>query len=356
MKNNIDDINEKLNKINEFKKEINIMEVCGTHTMAIGRYGLRNLINENINLISGPGCPVCVTPDIYIDYIYNLSLNEEIIIATYGDMIRVPGSVPKFSLEKAKAEGAQVKIVYSSIDALRIAQQNSDKKVVFLGIGFETTTPATAIAVKEAEKRGLNNFYILSMHKLVEPAMRRLLEDKSIKIEGFICPGHVAAIIGVKGFEFLNQYRCPGAITGFEALEVVNGIYEIINSIKRNEYGVKNTYTRLIKSEGNLVGKELIHEVFDVVDDYWRGLDKIEESRLKLKNKYSRFDIEKLVPISGIYFKDRKNGCCCGDVLKGKIRPNQCGLFGSICTPENPVGPCMVSSEGSCAAWLKYRV
>jgi hydrogenase expression/formation protein HypD len=356
MKNNIDIIKEKLNEINKFKREVNIMEVCGTHTMAIGRYGFRNLINENINLVSGPGCPVCVTPNMYIDYIYDLSLSEEIIIATYGDMIRVPGSIPEFSLEKAKAKGAQVKIVYSSIDALKIAQQNLDKKVVFLGIGFETTTPATAIAVKEAEKRGLDNFYILSMHKLVEPVMRSLLRDKSIKIEGFICPGHVAAIIGVKGFEFLNEYKCPGVITGFEALEIVNGIYEIIDSIKADEYGVKNAYTKLIKNQGNLVGKNLIYEVFDVVDDYWRGLDKIEKSGLKLKEKYWRFDIEKLFPLGDIYFKDKKNGCHCGDVLKGKIRPHQCKLFGNVCTPENPVGPCMVSSEGSCAAWFKYNL
>ncbi|KYH35628.1 hydrogenase expression/formation protein HypD [Clostridium tepidiprofundi DSM 19306] len=345
----------KIDKINEFKNNYNIMEVCGTHTMAISKFGLRNVLNDGINLISGPGCPVCVTPEMYMDYIYDLSLREDIIIATYGDMIRVPGSRHYITLEKSKAKGAQVNMVYSSIDALEIAAANKDKKVVFLGIGFETTTPATAIAVKEAEKRNIDNFYVLSMHKIIEPAMRALLNDSEINIDGFICPGHVAAILGVEGFEFLNKYNCSGVVTGFEIEDILDGLLLLLNCIDNKDYGIKNAYTRLIDYKGNEVALSLINSVFEKKDDYWRGIGKIELSGLKLRYEYKRFDIEELYPLKG-YERDKEtNGCRCGDVLKGIIKPNECGLFGRICTPENPIGPCMVSSEGSCAAYYKYN-
>lgn len=345
----------KIDKINRVKNKINIMEVCGTHTYSIGRFGIRQALNSNINLISGPGCPVCVTPDIYIDHIYNISLEKNIIIATYGDMIRVPGSSPEITLEKTKALGAQVRMVYSSMDAINIAVENPDKNVVFLGIGFETTAPATAVAVKEAIALGLNNFFIMSMHKLVEPVMKSILNDKEVKIDGFLCPGHVAVIIGEKGFKFLEEYNCPAAIAGFEMNEVIDGIYSIVQDIENKNYGLKNVYRNVVREEGNLSAQKLISEVFDVSDDIWRGMDMIKSSGLKLKKTFKKYDIEEVYPLDFSKANIKKSGCRCGEVLKGKMKPTECGLFGKVCNPENPVGPCMVSGEGSCSAYFKFN-
>lgn len=340
--------------LSEYKGNINIMEVCGTHTVAISKSGLRQTLPSNINLISGPGCPVCVTPDIYLDYVYELSLKDDIIIATYGDMLRVPGSHPGRTLEKAKAKGATVKIVYSSIDALQIAKQNPNKKVVFLGIGFETTAPATAIAIIEAENQNIDNFYIISMHKIVEPVMRALLEDKELSIDGFICPGHVAVIIGEEGFKFLKEYNSIGVIAGFEPENIVKGLIQIIKCKKTEDYEIKNVYSQLVRKEGNVVAKNMIHKIFKIEDDNWRGLGFIENSGLKLREEYDRFNIESIYPID--YERAETNKACqCGEVLKGKIRPNQCKLFGKTCTPDYPIGPCMVSGEGSCAAFYRYN-
>jgi hydrogenase expression/formation protein HypD len=346
---------EMISKINNFSNNrINIMEVCGTHTTAIGKSGIRNMLGENINLISGPGCPVCVTPDVYIDYMYELSQIDDIIIATYGDMIRVPGSRPNLTLENAKANGADVRIVYSSIDAVKIANENKSKKVVFIGIGFETTAPHTAAALLESQRLNLNNFYVLSLHKKVEPVMRLLLEDKSVEIDGFLCPGHVAAIIGEKGFDFLNEYTCPGVVAGFEPFEITEAIYMLTNMISRGMGGVKNCYGRLVKREGNLSAVKLIDQVFQESDDIWRGMGKIKSSGLKLKKEFISNDIERLYPVD--YTKaDINKSCHCGEVLRGKIKPFECNMFAKVCTPENPMGPCMVSSEGSCAAYYKYK-
>lgn len=356
MKNNneVQKCLKKIDEINKCKENINIMEVCGTHTMAISKFGIRSALADNINLISGPGCPVCVTPDIYIDYTYELSKNKDVIIATYGDMIRVPGSKPEYNLENAKAEGASVRMVYSSIDALNICKENPNKKVVFLGIGFETTAPATAVALKEAIAQNINNFYILSLHKKVEPVMRLLLMDESLKIDGFLCPGHVAVVIGEKGFKFLEGYKCASSIAGFEMNEIINGIFDITKSIENNDFSLKNAYRRLVKENGNVTAVKIIDETFEASDDYWRGIGIIKNSGLKLKKEYSMFDIEKIYPMK-IPYETHKNGCMCGEVLKGKIKPNECKLFGNVCSPEYPVGPCMVSSEGSCSAYYKYR-
>ena len=354
MKEYVENLKRKIDTVNKIGVKANIMEVCGTHTAAISKFGLRSLLNSNINLISGPGCPVCVTPDMYIDYIYNLSLKKDIIIATYGDMIRVPGSNPKRTLEYAMAEGAEVKMVYSSIDALEIARNNPNKKVVFLGIGFETTSPHTAVALKEACQNGINNFYVLSMHKRVEPVMRALLEDKELKIDGFLCPGHVAAITGVKGFEFLGEYKCCGVIAGFELDEIVNAIYTLIKNIKNNDFRLYNCYESLVKYDGNLKAVSIIDDVFEAKDDYWRGMGKISGSGLKIKKEFRDHDIETLYPLDKNAVHSSNSGCQCGDVLKGKIKPFECRLFKKVCTPENPVGPCMVSAEGSCAAYYKY--
>lgn len=343
-----------IDKLNKIKNTYNIMEVCGTHTNAIGKFGIRNLLNDNINLISGPGCPVCVTPDSYIDYMYNLSLEDKIIIATYGDMIRVPGSAPNITLENAKALGADIRMVYSSMDALQIAVNNNDKKVVFIGIGFETTTPHSAIAVIESEKLKINNFFLLSLHKKVEPVMKSILEDKTIKIDGFLCPGHVAAIIGEEGFKFLEDYDCAGAIAGFEAQDITEALVSIITDITNKDKSLKNCYRRLIKKEGNLAAKAIIDNVFESKDDIWRGIGSIPGSGLKLKKRYSYHDIETIYPLR-YEEKINKSFCQCGEVLKGKIKPYECKLFDKVCSPENPVGPCMVSSEGSCAAYYRYR-
>jgi len=350
---NYADAKKKIELINNYKEKINIMEVCGTHTNAIGKFGIRNLLNPNINLISGPGCPVCVTPDIYIDYIYDLSLKKDIIIATYGDMLRVPGSNPKKTLENAKALGAKVKIIYSSMDAVEHARINPDKKVVFIGIGFETTTPATAIAILEAKRSKITNFFVLSVHKIVEPVMRLLLSDEELKIHGFIIPGHVAVVIGEQGFKFLEEYNCPGIITGFELEEIVDGIFLLVNCIKDNKGIVLNAYRKLVRPKGNETAISLIDKVFDKRDDAWRGMGIIPKSGYKLKAEYRDFDIEEIYKLD---IKESKNSCkCkCGEVLKGKIKPNQCELYGKSCIPENPIGPCMVSEEGSCAAYFRY--
>ena len=344
----------KIDDINKNQKKINIMEVCGTHTHAIGKFALRQLLNENINLISGPGCPVCVTPDIYIDYIYGLSLKKEIIIATYGDMIRVPGSTPDKTLEKAKALGAIVKIIYSSIDALEIAEKNPDKLVVFLGIGFETTTPATAIAILEAQKRSLGNFYVLSAHKIVEPVMRLLLEDEELNLDGFLIPGHVAAIIGETGFKFMEEYNCTGVVAGFSLEEIVEALHKLVININVKNNKIFNCYENLVKKEGNITAVNLINRVFNKKNDFWRGMGLIENSGYKIRQEYHAFDIENLYPMD-IETHSKKNGCRCGEVLKGKIKPTQCPLFKGKCTPDYPVGPCMVSSEGTCAAYFRYH-
>lgn len=353
--NNLEAALRKIQKMNDLDKKINIMEVCGTHTYSIGKFGIREALNKNINLISGPGCPVCVTPDIYIDHIYDMSLEKNIIIATYGDMIRVPGSSPSKTLERAKALGAQIRMVYSSMDAVNIAAENPGKKVVFLGIGFETTAPATAIALKEAINLGINNFFILSMHKLVEPVMKSILNDKEVRIDGFLCPGHVAVIIGEKGFKFLEDYNCPSAIAGFDMNEVIDGIYSIVQDIEKKDYTLKNVYRTVVREAGNLPAQNIIKEFFDIRDDYWRGMGVIGNSGLKLKESFRKYDIEEIFPIDFSKSNVISNGCRCGEVLKGKMKPVECPLFGQVCTPENPVGPCMVSGEGSCSAYFKFN-
>jgi hydrogenase expression/formation protein HypD len=355
MKENFELIKDKLKYINSIDCKINIMEVCGTHTMAIGMHGIRGILSSNINLISGPGCPVCITPDMYIDYIYNLSLKENVMIATYGDMMRVPGTSPDISLQKAKVMGANIKMVYSSMDAVKLAEDNSDKKVVFLGIGFETTAPATAISVQEAYSKGLNNYFVLSLHKLVEPVMKLLLEDKDIKIDAFLCPGHVAAIVGEEGFRFLEDEECLGVIAGFELKEVIDGLYSIVESIKHRDYALKNTYRTLVRPKGNEVALNIIKEVFDIKEDFWRGIGLISASSLKLKEFYRKYDIESIYPVDSFVKLKANSPCQCGEVLKGKLKPTECRLFSKVCTPDNPVGPCMVSSEGSCASYYRYE-
>lgn len=328
------------------------MEVCGTHTEAISKFGLRDLLSKNINLISGPGCPVCVTHSMYIDYLCELSSKKDIVLATYGDMVRVPGTNPNISLSRAKALGGDIRVVYSSIDAVKIAEKERGKKVVFVAIGFETTIAHTAVAIREAINNHIENFYIISMHKKIEPAMKNILEVKDLPIHGFLCPGHVASIIGEEGFRFLESYKSLGVITGFTLEEVLMGIASLIKMIKNEEFGVENKYRSVVRKEGNKIAMELINEFFKLKDDHWRGIGSIAESRFVLKDNYGELDIEKIYPMNSKIIKE--DLCECGEVLMGKIKPNQCKMFKVYCTPENPIGPCMVSREGSCATYYKY--
>ncbi|MBU4227296.1 hydrogenase formation protein HypD [bacterium] len=335
------------------KKKINLMEVCGTHTVAIFRNGIRKILPSNINLISGPGCPVCVTPISYIDEIIALSRGENFIITTFGDMIRVPGSTS--TLEKEKTDGADIRIVYSTLDALKIAQDNSSKEVLFMGVGFETTSPTIASAVLKAQKEKINNFSVLSVAKIIPPAMKALLEGKEVNIDGFICPGHVSAIIGSQPYNFITaQYKVPCVICGFEPLDILQSIYMLVKQIEDGRAEVEIQYERAVKSEGNKIALDKIDEVFKVVDSNWRGIGNIPLSGLEIKDKYEQFNARKFeVEIEAT---KESRGCRCGEVLRGVITPPECPLFRKVCFPENPQGACMVSTEGTCAAYYKYNL
>jgi hydrogenase expression/formation protein HypD len=342
---------EKLNNIS--KEKMNIMEVCGTHTMAIFRYGIRDVLPQNINLISGPGCPVCVTPQSYIDTALTLSEEKDVIIATFGDMMKVPGK--KGSLSKRKAEGADIRIVYSPMDCLGMASQNPSKKIVFLSVGFETTAPMTAVTAMEARKNNLSNLFFFTAHKIVPPAMEVLVQDKELKIDGFLLPGHVSAIIGTKPYEFLSKdYNIPGVVTGFEPLDILQGLSTLVSLISKKDYKIENEYKRIVKTEGNSIAEEYLNKAFNIVDSSWRGLGRIPNSGLEFNSEYEAFDALKHFKINYEEY-DGSPGCKCGEILKGKIKPMDCPLFKKLCTPENPVGSCMVSSEGTCAAYYRYN-
>jgi len=333
-------------------KKINLMEVCGTHTVAIFRNGIRKMVPSNINLISGPGCPVCVTPISYIDEIIALSREEDFIITTFGDMIRVPGSTS--TLEKEKTDGADIRIVYSTLDALEIARNNSSKKIVFMGVGFETTSPTIASAVLKAQKEKINNFSVLSVAKIMPPAMKVLLEGKEVNIDGFICPGHVSAIIGSRPYNFITtQYKIPCVICGFEPLDILQSIYMLDKQIEDDRAEVEIQYERAVKPEGNKIALDKINEVFKVVDSDWRGIGNIPLSGLEIQDKFEQFNARKFK----VKIEETKEpkGCRCGEVLRGVIIPPECPLFREACTPENPQGACMVSTEGTCAAYYKYN-
>jgi hydrogenase expression/formation protein HypD len=331
-------------------RPINIMEVCGTHTVAIFRNGIRASIPKQVNLISGPGCPVCVTDQSYIDICLDLAKRDDCILATYGDMIRVPGE--SGSLEEHR--GKNVKVVFSAADALVLAKENPDKTVVLIAVGFETTAPATAVVVAEAAKQGINNFCIYSGHKLIIPAMKALLSEKRHNIDAFLCPGHVSVITGYGAFEqIVKGYDKVCVVAGFEPMQVIEGLAEICRLLKEDKKQVSSIYTAVVTEQGNERAQALLQEIFDAADGYWRGLGKIEKSTLKLKKQYEQFDALKRFDIEEKPHEN-KNGCRCGEVLCGLIEPPQCKLFAENCTPENPFGPCMVSSEGTCAAWYKY--
>ena len=351
----LDRINKAQNLMNAACKamgrQVHVMEVCGTHTVSIFRNGIRSILPGNLKLLSGPGCPVCVTDQGYIDIVLELADREECIIATYGDMIRVPGKDHSLETKRAKAD---VKVVLSSEDALQLAKDNPEKTVVFIAVGFETTAPATAVVVKEAAAESIDNFCILSGHKLVVPAMRALLSGMNHNIDAFLCPGHVSVIIGYGAFaEIVDDFGRPCVVAGFEAVQIIEGLCEICEQLSTGKAELKSMYPAVVTEKGNAAAQRVIEECFEAADGYWRGLGKIEKSTLKLKDKYERFDAFRRFDITEVPAEEQR-GCRCGEVLCGLIDPPQCALFGQSCTPQEPVGPCMVSSEGACAAWFKY--
>ena len=336
----------------EINSNINLMEVCGTHTVAIYRFGIRSLLPENVNMISGPGCPVCVSEIKYIDKAIELARDSENIICTFGDLMKVPGT--KDSLQSIRAEGAEVRIVYSPQNALEVAEENPNKKVIFLAVGFETTAPALAKTIIYANEKKLDNFFYLTAIKTIPKPMEVLVLDPEVKLNGYLCPGHVSAIIGAKSYEFLTRkYKIPCVIAGFEPLDILYGILGLLKQLYNKTAFVENQYTRVVKWEGNLKAQKIINEVFEPCDANWRGIGNIPGTGLKLKGKYSKFDIENYVDFSNLESEEPK-GCICGEILKGIKKPSDCPLMAKICTPDNPIGACMVSSEGACAAYYKY--
>ncbi|MDD4980505.1 MAG: hydrogenase formation protein HypD [Candidatus Omnitrophica bacterium] len=351
----INKISQRINSIMP-RQNINIMEVCGTHTQNFFRFGLDKLLPDNLKLISGPGCPVCVSPQEYIDRAIQLAQDKDNLILTFGDMLRVPGT--KSSLEKERAKNGNVRIVYSALDSLTVARQSPLKKVIFLAVGFETTAPTIALSLLSAKKQNLKNLFFLSSLKLIPPAMDYLARDKRLKLSGFLCPGHVSCIIGTQAYEFiLKKYKIGCCITGFEPLDILEGIYFLIQQFLRHKPCLKNQYTRAVSPQGNPAAKKVISRVFKVSSASWRGLGKIPDSGLKIKDEFSLFDAEKNFSFNDQRptTNDQRPKCRCGDVLKGLISPQVCPLFSKACCPEHPIGPCMVSNEGACSAYYKYR-
>ncbi len=336
----------------DFAGIMTFMEVCGTHTMAIYQHGIRSLLPEQLRLISGPGCPVCVTPVGFVDHSVALARRPNTIIATFGDMVRVPGSSSSLLLEQAK--GASIKIVYSPLDAVDLAEKNPGNDVVFLGVGFETTTPTVAGAILTAARKNLNNFYVLCSHKTMPGPMAALAGDPELIVDGYLCPAHVSAVIGANAYQpLVDHYHVPCVVTGFEPLDVLQGVLMLAQQVVAGEAKVENQYRRVVKAEGNPKALGILHQVFEPCNARWRGIGDIPDSGLQLRPDYQRFDAARQLPVE-IEPAIEHQGCLCGEILKGKVRPNDCPLFRTTCTPEDPVGACMVSSEGTCAAEYKY--
>jgi len=336
------------------KTPVRFMEFCGGHTVTIFKYGIRQLLPETVDMVSGPGCPICVTANADLDKAIALSQMPGVIVATFGDMLKVPGS--DSSLQEAKAGGADVRTVYSAMDALKIAGYNPDKSIVFLGIGFETTAPTIAASVLQAEEEVLRNYYVLSLHKLCPPVIRALLDSGELKLHGLVCPGHVSTIIGSRPWEFIaRDYGVPCVVSGFELLDILQCVDMLVDQVEDGRSRVEIAYRRAVRPEGNKQALKLMEQVFEPCPAQWRGMGEVPDSGLKLKKEYQRFDAELTFDIKPVPTREPA-GCICGDILRGVKTPADCKLFGKVCTPENPVGPCMVSSEGSCSASYLYGV
>ena len=361
------------------RQPVRLMEFCGGHTHAILKTGLRQLMPPTVSLLSGPGCPVCVTSSGDVDRAIAMALLPGVILATFGDMVRVPGTSPpappaknagrssglpmtekmssgegSTTLQEAKAQGADVRMVYSTLDALVMARANPERPVIFLGVGFETTAPTVAAAVLQAQAEGLRNFYVLSLHKLTPPATRAILDAGEVHLSGIIGPGHVTTVIGANAWGFLPQdYGIPCAIAGFEPLDVLQAIDSLVEMVECGRPAVSNNYARSVRPEGNRVAQQLMAQVFQVTGAEWRGLGSVPASGLALREEYAAFDALRQFPVQ-VSASQEPKGCRCGEILRGVLEPAQCPLFGRACVPEHPIGPCMVSSEGACAAHLLY--
>ena len=334
-------------------RKINLMEVCGTHTHQVARFGIRSMLPENVNLLSGPGCPVCVTPNEYIDHALALSNLPDIIVTTFGDMFRVPGSYS--SLQEEKGRGADIRITYSSADALEIAKKNRDKEVIFLGVGFETTSPTIAATVLQAKKENVDNFSVLAGFKKLPNTLKALAEFPELKLHGLIAPGHLSVITGTKIYKpVASVYGIACVVTGFEALDILEGIKLLVKQISEGRAEVENEYSRVVKPEGNVKAMKIIKKVFKLVDSRWRGIGVIPESGLDFRDEFSDFDASKKFKVE-IPTPRYAKSCICGQILTGVKTPLDCPGFGTICNPENPIGACMVSSEGTCSAYYRYR-
>ena len=335
------------------KRPVRLMEVCGTHTMSIFRSGIRSLLPETITLLSGPGCPVCVTAQSEIDALIEIAKQDPVIMTTFGDLMRVPGSGS--SLQKEHAQGRDIRIVYSAFDALKIARENPSKKVVFPGVGFETTAPTIAASMISAKQMKLNNFYVYATHKLVPPALFALMKNRDVRVSGFLLPGHVSVIIGKKGYEpFFNHSRLPCVIAGFEPIDILQAIFILVEQIESSKASLENAYPRAVTHDGNKKAQEIMEEVFETADAPWRGIGSIPESGLRIRRPYRKFDAEQAFDLAPMQTTEPK-GCACGDILTGLKVPPECPLYRRACTPIDPVGPCMVSSEGTCAAYYRYN-
>ena len=328
------------------------MEVCGGHTMSIHKFGIPSLLPKTIKLLSGPGCPVCVTSRYFIDDAVECSRTDGVILTTLGDLIRVPGS--ETSLYREKSAGENIHIVYSVLDAIKIAKENRDKNIVFPGIGFETTAPLSAAAILQAQKENLSNFFILSAHKVMPPVMKALING-GVKIDGYICPGHVSVITGTGIYRsIVDDFNLGCVVSGFEPLDILQSIFMLVNQIENNRPALENQYTRAVKTEGNKKAQSMMYNVFEHTDDWWRGIGIIPDSGLSLKSEFKSFDARNLFTPLIRTESEKDKGCICGEILKGVKTPADCPLFNNVCTPVDPVGACMVSGEGSCATWYRY--
>lgn len=337
----------------KYPESIRLMEICGTHTVSIFRSGLRQLLPPSIQLISGPGCPVCVTANEDIDKAIWLARQPGVILTTFGDLMRVPGSTS--SLNEERSRGADVRMVYAGFDAVSIARENPDRQVVFIGIGFETTAPTVAATIRQAAAEKLQNFSVFSAHKLLPPVMEALLDSEDLKLNGFICPGHVSTIIGAVAYEqVVKNYHIPCVITGFEPLDILQGITILADLIEKGDAQVVNQYRRAVNWDGNVAARRLMAEIFEPADTPWRGIGMIPRSGLAIRPEWEGFDASKRFSMPKIEVKEHP-GCRCGEVLRGVLTPPECGLFRKVCNPQNPKGPCMVSGEGTCGAYYRYH-
>jgi hydrogenase expression/formation protein HypD len=333
-------------------RKLRFMEVCGTHTVSFSKTGVRQVLAEHVELISGPGCPVCVTDQTDIDHMIAFAQQPGVIVATFGDMMKVPGS--SSSLYRQRAEGADVRVVYSPSQAVEIARENPDRQVIFLGVGFETTAPSIALSIKKAAREGVGNYFVYAAHKLTPPALQALLADPTHLLDGFVLPGHVSVIIGRRGWTLLESLNQPAVIGGFEPVDLLVSVYHLVREMAKPARAVVNNYPRIVREEGNLRAQAVLAEVFAVTDAAWRGFGTLPASGLRLAPAYGAFDATAAIPVEKPSTRVAK-GCRCGEVVKGKESPLDCALFGRACTPENPLGPCMVSTEGACSIYYQYE-